>query len=88
MPKRNSLLDSQMECFTFTDAGKILGITRAQIETIVKEGELHPVKSWSRARPRIPRWQLLERLGLPFDSELYGHIESDVQNSINQRLAQ
>ena len=71
MPKRHSLLDSDKECFTFTDAGKILGITRTQVETIVKNGELYPVKTWSRARPRIPRWQLLERLGLPFDSDSY-----------------
>ena len=74
MPKRHSLLDSPKECFTFTDAGKIHGITRAQIETIVKEGEFYPVKTWSRARPRIPRWQILEKLGLPFDSESYDRI--------------
>ena len=71
MPKRHSLLDSPKECFTFTDAGKILGITRVQVVNIVKEGELFPVKTWSRARPRIPRWQLLKKLGLPFDSDSY-----------------
>jgi hypothetical protein len=74
MPKRHCLLDTPAECYTYTDAGKILNITRTQVETIVKEGGLHPVKTWSRARPRIPRWQLLERLGLPFDSESYDRL--------------
>ena len=73
MAARNSLLDLPQECYSFTDAGKILDLSRTQIETIVKAGELFPVKSWSRARPRIPRWQILERLGLPFDAESYGH---------------
>jgi hypothetical protein len=74
MPKRHSLLDLPRESFTFTDTGKIFGITRAQVETIVKEGGLHPIKTWERARPRIPRWQILEKLGLPFDSESYDRL--------------
>ena len=79
MAARNSLLDLPQECYTYTAAGKILGISRTQIDTIVQAGELSPVKTWSRARPRIPRWQLLEKLGLPFDADSYG---SSLERSI------
>jgi hypothetical protein len=71
MSKSQNLLDSTKESFSLTEAGQILGLTRQQIAIAIEHGGFTPVKAWSRARPRIPRWQILQKLGLPYDSERY-----------------